>query len=333
MARQNGLAILSCVAILGWVTAAAPRAAAQRPSADGGARRVTVRVAQQKAERTKRWIGVACDAIPAGPLRSHIGVPEGQGLLVSQVVSDSPAHEAGLAVNDILLEVDGEALTSQEQLVDAVAKSKDDGLELKWLHHGDTRTKVIKPVRRPEEAPEMERFPFRFDFQPSDVLRRRDVTAPFHMRFFGPALELPHKRAEEFPADLEIKVEKKGKEPAKIVVNQGDKHWEISEEALNELPEEVRPFVQRFLGGNFTIPLPGFPGGDGKMDIDLFQVPANRQFFRQFAPFDIDKKLEDLDRRMDQLYDELKQLRGADDDAKDAEPDSDDEDDAPKSSV
>ena len=50
----------------------------------------------------KHWIGMLGG--PATPeLRAQLDIPEGQGLLVRQVVPDSPAAKAGLQDFDILL--------------------------------------------------------------------------------------------------------------------------------------------------------------------------------------------------------------------------------------
>src|SRR5215475_13923485 len=45
-------------------------------------------------------------------LRTHFGVPEEAGVMVSRVESGSPAEKAGLKVGDILTRVDGAAVKS-----------------------------------------------------------------------------------------------------------------------------------------------------------------------------------------------------------------------------
>lgn len=53
-------------------------------------------------------------------LRSHLGAPEGAGVLVSKVVEGSAAEEAGLRVGDILAAVDGKTVASTWELRQAV---------------------------------------------------------------------------------------------------------------------------------------------------------------------------------------------------------------------
>ena len=49
-------------------------------------------------------------------LRSHFGVPEDQGAMISHVVDDSAAAKAGLEVGDIIVGVDGETVGSSSEL-------------------------------------------------------------------------------------------------------------------------------------------------------------------------------------------------------------------------
>ena len=59
-------------------------------------------------------------------LRSHFGVPEDRGVLVARVVEDSPAARAGLRTGDILTAVDGKAVDSTGNLVEAIS-SREEG--------------------------------------------------------------------------------------------------------------------------------------------------------------------------------------------------------------
>ena len=56
------------------------------------------------------WIGVSVG--PAdGVLRSQLRLPEGTGVVVTQIVPDSPAQSAGVEVDDVLLSVNGKPIT------------------------------------------------------------------------------------------------------------------------------------------------------------------------------------------------------------------------------
>ena len=58
------------------------------------------------------------------PLRAHFGVPEGSGVLVSNVVDDSPAARAGVQVGDIITRFDGDDVTSSRKLTTMVRKAE-----------------------------------------------------------------------------------------------------------------------------------------------------------------------------------------------------------------
>ena len=58
------------------------------------------------------------------PLRAHFGVPEGSGVLVSNVMDDSPAARAGIQVGDILTRFDGEDVASSRKLTTMVRKAE-----------------------------------------------------------------------------------------------------------------------------------------------------------------------------------------------------------------
>ena len=67
--------------------------------------------------------------------------------------------------------------------------------------------------------------------------------------------------------DMTVTISKQGKEPAKITVKQGDKSWEVTEDDLDQLPEEVRPHVEPMLG-RLVVPLPAGVGDA------LYYVPS-----------------------------------------------------------
>ena len=54
-------------------------------------------------------------------LRTHFGVPEDAGVMISSVEADSPAATAGLLVGDIIVRIDGEATTGNRSVVGMIA--------------------------------------------------------------------------------------------------------------------------------------------------------------------------------------------------------------------
>ena len=84
------------------------------------------------------------------PLRAHFGVPEGNGVLVSNVVEDSPAARAGLQVGDILTRYDGQDVASSRRLTSMVRRSEaGDPADLEIWRNGKVETLSTTLDERP----------------------------------------------------------------------------------------------------------------------------------------------------------------------------------------
>src|SRR5687768_3068855 len=104
------------------------------------------------------WIGISVG--PAdGVLRSQLRLPEGTGVVVTQVVPGGPAAEAGVEPHDVLLSVDGKPIAGGEDLDKVLQAAKPDGamLALKLLRTGQNLEKHVKP-RGPEAQAFVETF-------------------------------------------------------------------------------------------------------------------------------------------------------------------------------
>ena len=85
-------------------------------------------------------------------LRQHFGVGAEQGVMVSAVVDDAPAQQAGVQVGDIILAVDGEPIASSIELTRKVRSSEaGDALTLDISRDGDRRqvTATLAESKRP----------------------------------------------------------------------------------------------------------------------------------------------------------------------------------------
>ncbi len=77
-------------------------------------------------------------------LAQHLGLDEGSGLTLYHVVPGSAASKAGLETHDVLIEVDGEKMRSQQDLRDAVLAHKPgDSVRVKYIHKGKTEEKEV----------------------------------------------------------------------------------------------------------------------------------------------------------------------------------------------
>jgi serine protease Do len=95
--------------------------------ADAALRRRAEALAGGAAPERPR-LGVAlAPARAARRLRSAVGLPERDGLLVRGVEADSPAGRAGIQRGDLLVSVEGRALASIDDLFDALEAAAGDG--------------------------------------------------------------------------------------------------------------------------------------------------------------------------------------------------------------
>ena len=73
-------------------------------------------------------------------MRRAVGLPEADGLLISQVTEDSPAARAGLEPGDLIVTAAGQALTSVDDLFGALEAAQGGSLELRVVRGTDERT-------------------------------------------------------------------------------------------------------------------------------------------------------------------------------------------------
>lgn len=115
------------------------------------------KAADGEAVQPQYWFGVAVENIPPHYAR-QLKLKSDQGLCVIAVLPDSPAERAGLAPYDFLIEIDGQPLTSQEQLARAANARSDvkalvmgvKASTITFLRDGDRHTLQIAAALRPE---------------------------------------------------------------------------------------------------------------------------------------------------------------------------------------
>ena len=95
------------------------------------------------------------------PLRAHFGVPEGSGVMISNVVDASPAARAGVRVGDILTRFDGEDVTSSRKLTTMVRKAEaGDPADLEVWRDGKVETLSTTLDERPRPELKANHFSF-----------------------------------------------------------------------------------------------------------------------------------------------------------------------------
>jgi serine protease Do len=109
-----------------------------------------------KGKITRGWLGVSIQELTP-ELAKGFGLKEPRGVLIADVVKDSPADRAGLTSGDVLVEFDGKRVDTPQDLqkiVAATAPGK--GVPVKvWRDKGE-KTLEIKLGETPEETAQLE---------------------------------------------------------------------------------------------------------------------------------------------------------------------------------
>jgi membrane-associated protease RseP (regulator of RpoE activity) len=271
-------------------------------------------------EQPKHWIGLLGG--PVTPeLRAHLEIPADQGLLVRQVLPESPAAKAGLETYDILLRANETDLHDMRDLMELVRTSGEQQAQitLEVVRHGKRETVYITPEARPEKITGVQADattrrgdgPGFGDYSgenvPEDVLKFFEQRGgreggPFAFRMFGPGTVLRQHPAGVggIPSGVSVSIQKQDDQPAHITVKRGDQTWEVVGDdpgSLQQLPDDVRPFVEQLLhGGGMQMPIP---------DMQQFNSPAPPGAPGVFNDRELRDRLEAMERHLQQLEERL----------------------------
>jgi hypothetical protein len=94
-------------------------------------------------------IGVHCEPV-TDLLKLHLGLDDNVGLAVLQVVDDSAADKAGLAMSDIITRLGETNIGSISDLIAAVEKVETNEAELHYIRRGKRETTTVTPSERQE---------------------------------------------------------------------------------------------------------------------------------------------------------------------------------------
>jgi membrane-associated protease RseP (regulator of RpoE activity) len=258
------------------------------------------------------WIGLQIGAIPADHvLRAHIDLPEGQGLLVANVVPNSPAAKAGIKQHDILLRANDIELRDAHDLTDlVVAEGEKKGhVAVEVLHHGERESLNVTPETRPANAMPQQlggggfggNFGNLEEGIPQQLLDQLQGRLPLEFRNMGPGVIVGGgSGGAELPNGVSVSIQKEAGKPTHITVKRGDETWEVTgddEESLKKLPEDLRPAVEQMLQG-------------GGVDANFGQMP-------EFGDGRLRERMERMEQRMQQL---MERFNESGETATDAEP-------------
>lgn len=204
---------------------------------------------RQRRPASPYYIGIAAEKV-SDQVRAHVDMPDGVGLMVLEVFDGSPADEGGLKPHDILLTADGNDLRDLDDLISVVNEHSGDQMTqftLDVVRHGQPQTVWVTPAARPQPdqltQPEFGGdLPLGFD-QRQLLERMLQGRGGLAMQGFDLG---------EMPGNVSVQIQRDGDQPARVTIERDGQTWEVDgndPESLNQLPEDLRPMVERMLSG------------------------------------------------------------------------------------
>lgn len=92
------------------------------------------------------WIGVVCESCDE-TLQKQLGL-KGKGLIIREVIEESPAAEAGLQEHDVLVALGDDELVDNQGLTHAIRKSDGEKVYVQVIRGGDNIKLELKPAKR-----------------------------------------------------------------------------------------------------------------------------------------------------------------------------------------
>lgn len=267
------------------------------------------------------YIGVNCSPADEA-LRTQLGLGDKAGLVVDAIVPDSPAAKAGLKKFDVIHRVgnDRQAVGEVETLTKAVQAAGENSLKLEIIRGGKTETVKVTPAKR-EKGRRAEIKDLDLDGDVDIVLRWFADADDQGLRLHGlrRGLLLNNKLGTaDLPINMSISISKSGDQPAKIAVERDGKKWEVTEDKLSELPDDVRKTAESFLDQSsgrgdlhgLIVGKAGGEAGDPAARMETFKkLIEGKAKSRWAAEERSDDQLKAINDRLDQLQKALEELR------------------------
>lgn len=121
------------------------------------------------------FLGVVSATVPQ-MLAEHLDLKSGEGVIIRSLVPNGPAAAAGIAVNDVVTRVAGEAVGSPQELSERIAARKaGDAVAVELIHRGKPKTVEVALGTRPAGIAGMDQLPvdpLNLEGLPQDIAER-----------------------------------------------------------------------------------------------------------------------------------------------------------------
>ncbi len=177
-------------------------------------------------KKSPYWIGVQC--VPAGNVAILSNIPNvGQlfkrgGLRVNSVTKGSVAEKAGVKKGDVILTFNKKQLNQVADLTLAITSAKTATCKLQVVRGGKVMNISLNPEKRPQE--------------------KKLKDGSYGLKDFRP---IRFSNVEDCPADVEVTMQRKGKQQPVLIVKRGKKQWTVRNGKVDALPKDIRVYVLR----------------------------------------------------------------------------------------
>jgi PDZ domain-containing protein len=215
---------------------------------------------QEHVKASEYWIGIALGELPAVAKKQ---LKLEHGLVVEDVMPDSPAAKAEFKQHDVVVLVGDKPVDEPMDVVTAVEQAKDKEIRVVLFRDGKEMAVKVTPVKRPKPTTAAEAA--------AEAVKPEEIQKLAIKKLEDALLELKGKtgqdlglylarpgvvdagagasthHAVELPKNMTISITREGDAPAKIHVKRDDKEWNTTSDKLSELPEDVRSQVEQML--------------------------------------------------------------------------------------
>jgi len=255
--------------------------------------------AEEESSGERPFMGVLIDPAPLPRLLSkHLGLPFGQGLRVQNVQKASPADEAGLERDDLIIGFQGEDVHDYERFVEAIRKAgSGTEVSVQIIHLGVR--KAVKLTLKPFEGEPDWKYPrepeavqswrpgrfFRLEPGQDDWKEMFKDGIPPDIdvdvrKFFNEVRTYHHSNGEDYTVTI---IEgAPHDEDTTIIVRSGDDEYKTTVNEIDKLPKKYREAAEKDLDKSRKTP--GRRKLDGDVDITFRRQPDWRGYFDKLNP-------------------------------------------------
>lgn len=255
-----------------------------------------------KSCEARAFLGVSTSSL-TDELRNEKKISTKEGVLVNEVIDDTPAKKAGLMEGDVITEIDGKAITGPNDLTNAI-RSHEPGDEVKvtYERNGKIKNATVELGQQQNES-------YAFEFGPEHGSEEWDRET-----YMGDAAWVgePHAFLGVTPGDGDangamIGSVEEGTAAEKMGIQDGDVITHVNDGTISDFSELSKAIKRQAPGDNVNITLMR-DGKEMTVTGELGESRSHQRFLfdhEGMAPMD----REEMRREMDELRREMTEMR------------------------